>query len=434
MNFTGNVRYLIILFAFLHLACGNKEVKEKTESLKNTAIKINSIDPKDEDYSDLQFLKKIIERDSVQVILLGEQTHGDGSTFLAKSRLIKFLHKEAGFDVLAFESGLYDCTRAWEEAKVNGKYIEEIRKAVFPMWVNTNECEELVKYLQSTLSTSKPLELSGFDSKFTGFQYCLLFIDEIYKYSLQFLTQKEKNVFVNIVCMDTNVTSGMDKNYHNEVLDKMITGLDSLSKTDSRFEYYKLIVEGIKITINNFIVSETSNNIDQLINNGRDSQMAKNLLWLLKNKYKNRKIIVWAASFHNFRRSGELVSTDEKFKFINEVNKKKLTMGDILYDSLGKKIYSVGFTQYTGKRRNIQNNQIEDIPEHKDISLENIIYRTGSNYSFVDLRDNNNPSWLKDSFIANMPSKMEFKGKWMNVTDGIFFIKEMTPSTSGNEN
>ena len=95
MNPYRNVIIFLLIFAFLQFACGNKEIKEKTESLKNIAIPIRSIDPKDEDYSDLQFLKKIVERDSVRVIMLGEQTHGDGSTFLAKSRLIKFLHKEA---------------------------------------------------------------------------------------------------------------------------------------------------------------------------------------------------------------------------------------------------------------------------------------------------------------------------------------------------
>ena len=341
---------------------------------------------------------------------------------------MKVLHKEAGFVLLAFESGLFDCKRDWDDANVNGNYIEEIRKVVFPMWVNSNEFEELLSYLQSTLNTSKPLELTGFDSKFTGFQYCLLFIEDLYKYSLQFLTEKEKNIFVNIACMDNDVLGGVDKNYHNEVLDKMITGLDSLSKTDKRFEFYKLIVEGIKITMNNSIVYETSNNIDQFINSGRDSQMAKNLLWLLKNKYKNRKVIVWAASFHTFRRSGELVSTDEKFKFINEVYKKTITMGDILYDSLGKKIYSVGFTQYSGKRRNIKNDKDEDIPEHMDKSLENIIHGTGNEYMYIDLRDINNPKWLKEDFISNMQSKGEFKGVWKNVTDGIFYIEEMKPS------
>jgi erythromycin esterase-like protein len=39
---------------------------------------------------------------------MGEPSHGAGSAFAAKVRLIKFLHQRMGFDVLVWESGLYD--------------------------------------------------------------------------------------------------------------------------------------------------------------------------------------------------------------------------------------------------------------------------------------------------------------------------------------
>ena len=43
---------------------------------------------------------------------LGESGHGVREFNLAKVRLIRFLHEEMGFDVLAFESGLFECWQA----------------------------------------------------------------------------------------------------------------------------------------------------------------------------------------------------------------------------------------------------------------------------------------------------------------------------------
>src|SRR5688572_14029768 len=69
--------------------------------LKEHAIGLKSIDPGDEDFSDLEPLRKAIG--AARIVQLGEQSHGDGATFHAKARLIKFLHQKMGFDVLAME-------------------------------------------------------------------------------------------------------------------------------------------------------------------------------------------------------------------------------------------------------------------------------------------------------------------------------------------
>ncbi|MGH9894114.1 MAG: erythromycin esterase family protein, partial [bacterium] len=66
---------------------------------------VRSIDPADEDFKDLEPLIKAIG--SARVVQLGEPSHGAGSSFAAKARLIKFLHRRMGFDVVAWESGLY---------------------------------------------------------------------------------------------------------------------------------------------------------------------------------------------------------------------------------------------------------------------------------------------------------------------------------------
>src|SRR4051812_14855097 len=81
---------------------------DRTDWVKKNAVPLTSVEPADDDtFADLEAFGKAVG-DS-RIVFLGEQTHGDGATFLAKTRLIRYLHAKKGFDVLAFESGFYDC-------------------------------------------------------------------------------------------------------------------------------------------------------------------------------------------------------------------------------------------------------------------------------------------------------------------------------------
>ena len=61
----------------------------------------------DDDFADLQFLKDVVgDRRLVQ---LGESGHGVAEFDLAKDRLVRFFHEQMGFDVIAFESSIYEC-------------------------------------------------------------------------------------------------------------------------------------------------------------------------------------------------------------------------------------------------------------------------------------------------------------------------------------
>jgi erythromycin esterase len=82
---------------------------------QETVRKINTINSDSTDFSDLTFLKDVLK--DVKIVALGEQLHYDGATFEAKVRLIRYLHEELGYNVIAFESGLYDCTKANEAIK-----------------------------------------------------------------------------------------------------------------------------------------------------------------------------------------------------------------------------------------------------------------------------------------------------------------------------
>jgi hypothetical protein len=77
----------------------------RLEWLRHNAIVVRSIHPNDTNFVDLAPLIERIGR--ARIVLLGEQTHADGATFLAKTRIIRFLHERMGFGVLAWEASLF---------------------------------------------------------------------------------------------------------------------------------------------------------------------------------------------------------------------------------------------------------------------------------------------------------------------------------------
>src|SRR5687767_13577809 len=83
------------------------ELTAPAKWLATHSVPVRSIDPDDDDFSDLQFLKRTIG--NARVVQLGDQTHGDGATIYARGRLVRFLHEQMGFDVLAWEGGFFDC-------------------------------------------------------------------------------------------------------------------------------------------------------------------------------------------------------------------------------------------------------------------------------------------------------------------------------------
>src|SRR5262249_30742521 len=130
------------------------------------AAEIDSIDFDDNEFDDLEAFGKAVG--NARMVMLGEQTHGDGTAFRAKARLIRFLHEELGFDVLAFESGFYDMHKVWERIRAGDDAAKAARSGMFGMWSQSRQVRPLIDYIGERADSSRPLELTGFDCQFSG--------------------------------------------------------------------------------------------------------------------------------------------------------------------------------------------------------------------------------------------------------------------------
>ena len=132
----------------------------------NDVLKIASIAPDDSTFSDLKGLDPVFA--SNRIILLGECDHGDGSTFLAKTRLIKYLHEKHHFDLLIFESELLGCYEAWQIICGKGDPTAGFKRGVFGVWANSQQLLPLVDYLKSQARGPNELVLAGMGTISSG--------------------------------------------------------------------------------------------------------------------------------------------------------------------------------------------------------------------------------------------------------------------------
>ena len=397
----------------------NAQTDIKNFVIQNAAS-ISSIEPDSTDYADLEIIGNAIG-DS-KIVMLGEQDHGDAPTFLAKTRLIKYLHEKLGFNVLAFESDFFGLNFGFDRLDKNKLNIDSfLQKNIFPIWTYCNTCENLFyNYVPSTYLTKNPLTITGFDN-----QLILNFSSKHLVFYLDSLLQS----------LNAPITKQQD--YKSKIL-PLIDSLKYYSfKDTNNFSKCAIYLNQIKTQVtgklseNNFwmqvinsLLAENKqyqlSKINYIISgNARDSQMASNLRWLTDVRFPLEKIIVWAANAH----VGKFIDSTGK----NE--RKLISMGS--YFTVDKNYlnstYVIGFTSYEGEAGRL-GAEIYSIRKPKPNGFENWINKS-YNHSFVDFKSYNSkyPGQSEEFYLKGYGHNSAFKKDWAKVFDGVFFIREMYP-------
>jgi len=377
---------------------------------------ISSIDPNNVNFDDLSFLAKVLEEN--KILGLGEQSHLDGASNDARVRLIKYLHEELGYNVIVFESGLYDCTRANEfiQNKDVGDDRNYLFDAIFGLW-HTKEVNELAKYIDNTQKTKNPLILSGMDIQFGG---------EISRKNLindfaQFIKYVEKESNSIVVIDSTELANSLNqlRKYSNHkkgisiedttiissAINKMNDIIDNAKLNTEKTNYWKQVMLSMNMDYRKRYTDNKSL---------RDSMMAVNVSWLANNKFKDEKIIIWGANSHLIKYGKSIDS---------EFNKKNTRTGEYLRKEFKDKYYFIALTAYEGKTKMVFKMKI---PKPNKISIESYLYNQGYEYSFLNLRsfDDKENKYFKNSSIKGY---YEVDMNVFEVMDGIFYVREMYP-------
>ena len=184
----------------------------------------------------------------------------------------------------------------------------------------------------------------------------------------------------------------------------------------------------IRRTLHNLLVLDqirsSGKSGDPADTNRRDKAMGENLAWLAQEYYPDRKIIVWAASFHLMREAAQIKWQDGPLNYDSTV-----PMGHVAHSRLGDDYYSVMFIAHHGKAGN-PFMKPSDLSEAPPGSLSDLLHATGTPYAFLDFRsslpDNH---WLREPITARPLGYTAMTANWPKSFDAVFYTETMFPST-----
>jgi erythromycin esterase len=411
--------------------------------LTSHAIPIRTLQPTDTNFRDLRPLIPLLA--NVRVVLLGEADHGDGSDFLAKSRLIRFLHAELGFDVLAFEAGVYDMWRAWREISAGRDPMASFTQGAFWMWAQARQLEPLVSYVAQAARSPRPLVLAGIDINRSGRTASS---DTLVAELTRFLQANGiDGPLANAQSPEIQLLTRVHNYQRRPQPDSAAlaalhdaacaaAGMIDRDVDTEEGRYWSRVLWTVAVRVSwaspflpgggpgvgrarPYCQTEACRNTPD-----RDPEMGENLKWLANRTYPGRKIIVWAHNAHIARNFSLLES--------GRWSRYRYMMGDAVWSEFGDRSYSIAFVSYEGSYHwaAAQRQTYTIVPDQqRETEFEELMAAVGRPIGMVDLRRAGaENTWLAHPFLARPLQHSTDRSPWASNYDAFLFIKTQEPS------
>jgi erythromycin esterase len=323
------------------------------------------------DFSDLRFLAPLLEKK--RIVQLGESSHGAAEFSMAKVRLIKYLHEELGYDVMAFESGIYECDHAQRYiARLSAEQL--MRQCIFGVWW-VDEALPLFEYIKETQKTPRPLRLAGFDMQVMGGSGASRTRPEMFRL---LIAPVDSSYARRVYEVDADFAYNFSPRYAAANERRLVPFYDSLAKflganavAMRRSAGADSELVGLARQVALSMVVETRHvgaPAGQARMDPRDSAMADNLDFLLNARYPGKKVMVWAHNYHIQHREG---------------TQAPLSMGRFVAQRHRAELYTIGLFMYRGVSAGNDRSPMV-VAQSSAGNLESILHQAPWKYSFVD--------------------------------------------------
>ena len=448
-----------VCLAGLHPAAQRPAATEPADSLQkwlaDRAVALRSIDPTDEDFRDLEPLAAAIGQ--ARVVQLGEPSHGAGSSFAAKARLIKFLHRRLGFDVIVWESGFYDVRLAQRAMRAGENAVTAAQRGILAVWSNAVEARPLFEHVRASQDTARPIDMAGIDFQISAGGTEQAFVAELRAFAAKLpdptRRQQAEAAVEQTIAAHARVTSRQHRPTAADFEAFQTTSGGLLAAIDRDRTAFDAVhgareVAFIVRALDNARARSTHAASRQRLEalpeaqrisaawNFRDTRMAENLRWLLDEEYPRRKVIVWAHNAHvmngYFAPSWAAVHGEMPPDGM-------MSAGVSVAGRLKDGVYTIALTTYEGDEAWANGQRRGPIAPAPPGSLETRLHALAKPFVFLDLR-----AARRDGHPMRTPQTLRISGygpptgiygndrvpDLTQAFDGVLFIDRMLPATT----
>ena len=350
-------------------------------------------------------LEKLKEKiGDTEILFLGEQVHGIGTDYENFAFLVKFLHEELGFNVIAQEYCFYSFG-ALSEQRLNGSSAQVYRDAMYWPQAKAKEFNTLFEYIDEQSETDLPIFLEGIDPRIFKRNTFIKYIDSLLTQTdLKILNKTEIEIYLNtlrnVVKLEYNdtITNSLHKEFFYNSTETIISNLTEQSQDPRTIQNLRNLIGFAKNAWNSENLE--MNDADRFQH--RFEMMAENILWMKEQMYPNEKILVRLHNGHAAKNLKALKGAIPDHLIPNEAN-----TGKILHNKYGNKCMYIGLTHYSGTYCN-WDYKAKEIPKPENSSIEEELHNKGYDYAYIDLNEdkiytmffNEFNSWVEENKIS----------------------------------